>query len=238
MNVADLIQTPEGKRQYNEIHFTEAAPKYDFVTRVLSLGQDSQWKKKLIQSLPQQSCPVCVDLACGTGDLTLALAEKYPTGEILGVDLTESMLDIACVRNTFSAVKFVRQDLGNLGITDSSVDIITASYALRNAPDLRQCLHEIFRVLRPGGVAAFLEFSKSSFQLHERMQNVILKLWGGFWGWLLHGNPEIHGYIAASLETFPDQMRVYTLFERCGFRILQKSYFLGRMVAVVIVEKP
>ena len=85
LKIKDYIQTPERKRDYNEQHFSEAASRYDFATRAMSLGRDLAWKRQLIALLPDMAKPVCLDLACGTGDVTFMLAEKYPDGEITGL---------------------------------------------------------------------------------------------------------------------------------------------------------
>ena len=83
------------------------------------------------------------------------------------------------------------------------VDIVTGAYALRNAPDLRRALEEVRRILAPGGVAAFLDFARPSAPALAALQHRLLSTLCGFWGLVLHGNPEIHGrYIAASLAPY------------------------------------
>ena len=95
LKIGDHLENAETKRYYTEKNFCEVAPRYDFVTRVLSFGRDAAWKRTLISLLPSHESPVCVDLACGTGDIAFLLAGKYPRGRIAGADITEPMLDIA-----------------------------------------------------------------------------------------------------------------------------------------------
>ena len=83
---------------YNTQLFAEVAPRYDFITRALSFGRDRAWKRDLIAALPDTAAPVCLDLACGTGDLAQALARRYPGATVVGLDLTASMLDLAVQR--------------------------------------------------------------------------------------------------------------------------------------------
>ena len=105
---------------------------------------------------------MALDLACGTGDVCFLLAERFSNAGIEGLDLTREMLDIAERRNQFGdRVNFVQGDICNLPQASDSKDLITGSYAWRNAPDLLKMLQEIHRVLKPGGVVAFLDFSKS-----------------------------------------------------------------------------
>ncbi len=95
LKIGDSLENAETKKHYAERNFSEVAPRYDFITRVLSFRRDAAWKRTLISLLPAYDSPVCIDLACGTGDIAFLLAGKYPRGRIDGVDITESMLAIA-----------------------------------------------------------------------------------------------------------------------------------------------
>jgi demethylmenaquinone methyltransferase/2-methoxy-6-polyprenyl-1,4-benzoquinol methylase len=235
LKIGDHLKTPEKKRYYNEKVFAEIAPKYDFITRALSFWRDKYWKRDLIDALPESESPLCVDLACGTGDIAYLLAAKYPQGHVVGLDITEPMLDLARGRNTFPNVRFVNQDMGRLDFAAGSVDMITGGYALRNAPDLEVAVEAIYRVLKPEGVAAFLDFSKPSGRLSQRVEYWILKLWAGFWGTLLHRNHEVYGYIAESLQYFPDRVRLHEIFRGKGFTVTSsRSYFFGITELLVV----
>lgn len=232
------ISTPSLKRKFNEKHFAVSAPRYDLVTRLLSFGQDKKWKRELLELIPCQDHPRCLDLACGTGDVTFAMAEKYPEGDIIGIDISEPMLEIARRKNRSDNVSLMRGELCPLEYPDESFDIITGSYALRNAPDLEAALVEIFRALKPGGIAAFLDFSKPENKSLQTLQYWTLKLWGGLWGWVLHRDPDIHGYISASLMLYPDRSELDSLFAAAGFEIVRRRRFFLGMTEAVILAKP
>ncbi len=151
LKMGDHLESPETKRSYNEQIFREIAPRYDFITRALSFGRDASWKRDLMAALPLRRQPRCLDLACGTGDITRLLAEKYPGGDIVGLDITEGMLALARSATLHGNVRFVRQDMSQLDFEAETIDIITGGYALRNAPDLGRTLQEIHRVLKPDG---------------------------------------------------------------------------------------
>jgi len=226
----DYLDSAEGKLFYNLQHFAESAPRYDLATRGLSLGQDGSWKRALVGGLPPKQGAFCLDVACGTGDVTGLLAEKYSDGEIEGVDLTPEMIRIAEERNKNPRVHFRCGDMSRLDLPDRSVDILTGSYAIRNAPDLETVLAEFGRVMKAGGRAAFLDFSKPRGKWRQSLQCWLLKLWGGFWGLVLHGNPEVHGYISSSIRTFPDREELESLFSRYGFQLERSQPFLSGMV--------
>ncbi len=234
----DFIQTPDGKKTYNEEHFNEAARHYDFATKAMSLGRDLAWKKQLIAALPTLAEPCCVDLACGTGDITCLLAERYPGGRIVGIDLTAAMLELARTRNRAANVEFIQGDMAQTQLPSNSVDIVTGSYAIRNAPELVPALAEIQRILKPGGSLALLDFSKPPGRIFQRCQYLVLKYWCGLWGLLLHGNPEVHSYIAASLKEYPDRERLQALLNAAGFTVQrERRFYLGTLQLLVLQKK-
>ena len=240
----DYLQVPEAKRDYNELLFAEVARRYDLVTRALSLGRDQAWKRALLDSLPDGNAaphggsPVCVDLACGTGDVTFALARRYPRGAVCGVDLTPEMLEIARAKNRLPNVSLELGDMHRLSFPSGSVDIVTGSYALRNAPALTVALQEIHRVLRPGGTAAFLDFSKSPHWLSRRVAYAVLYVWGAFWGLVLHGQPAVYAYIAKSLWHFPDRVALRAELARLGFVEASSRRFYCGTLELITVTKP
>jgi ubiquinone/menaquinone biosynthesis methyltransferase len=234
----DYLSTPAAKREYNELLFAEVAKRYDLVTRALSLGRDQAWKRVLLDSLPSSVAPVCVDLACGTGDVSFALAQRYPQGTVCGIDLTPEMLQIAQARNRFSHVSLQLGDMHHLPFPSASVDIVTGSYALRNAPSLNVALREIHRVLRPGGTAAFLDFSKSPNWLLQRLSFAVLYLWGSFWGLVLHRQPAVYAYIAKSLWHFPDRQSLRRDLTSVGFtEVFSRQFYFGTL-EIITVSKP
>ncbi len=237
LKIGDHLKNAAAKKYFNEEMFAVIAPNYDFITRLFSFWQDAAWKRDLIAALPDAPAPQCLDLACGTGDIAFLLAEKYQAGHIIGLDLTEDMLALARTRNTFSNVTFLKGDMGQLEIPVESIDIVTGGYALRNAPDLGQAIGEIHRVLKPGGSAAFLDFSKPNTRWAQKLEYGILKGWTGLWGIILNGNHEVYSYIAESLNAFPDRVSLQRMFEQQGFSIVKSQlHFLG-ITETLIVQK-
>lgn len=221
---------PALKRDNLQTLFSVSAPKYRLATRGLSFGRDLTWKKMLVSYLPEYKAPACVDIACGTGDISFLLAQRYPQGKVTAVDFNQLMLQIATADNQYSNIEFIQQDMCNLSsIPAESADIVTAGYALRNAPDLDQALVEISRILKTGGTASFLEFSKPSSKFWQRIQYYVLKGWGSVWGLILHGNPEIYAYLAESLKAYPDHEELLGKFNKLGFIISSQSLFCGML---------
>ena len=232
------LGTPRGKRFFNKHLFAAIAPHYRVMNRVLSFGRDRHWKEHLIEQLPELADPLCVDLACGTGDITKRLAAKYPSSRVHGLDLVQEMLQRARKLCPALQASFSCQDMNDLALPPACADVVTGAYALRNAPDLNQAIAEICRIMKPGAVAAFLDFSRPPSGFRERVELALLKIWSSFWGILLHGNPDAYTYIADSLMQFPDRDALHALFNESGFKIqYSKRFFFGVIELIVVRRK-
>lgn len=230
----NYLSSPCEKRSYNRRLFSIVAKRYKTVTWVLSFGRDSSWKKWLVQNIPLSKPPVAVDIASGNGDIALRLRRRYPSSVVIAADITPEMAHPARCQITKSRVPFAIQDMSCLGFKSECADIITGGYALRNAPDLDMTLAEIRRVLKSGGTAAFLDFSKPSARAAAVIEFLLLKVWGCFWGLVFHGKPQIYGYIAESLRVFPDRAALHGLLSKHNLAILQsKRFFFGIIEAVI-----
>jgi len=269
--IKQILESPAQKKAYNEQLFATVAPRYDVITKILSFGCDGYWKKKLVQSLPtfntsprlsaeatqerrleeshsdvSRGTPnnyekTCADLACGTGDITFLLAEKYPEYHIDGIDLTESMLIRArqklAHKNSLNNISFTQADMCLLPYSNQSIDIITGGYALRNAPSLEHAIIELSRVLKPGGTAAFLDFSKPKNKILQKISYYLLKFWGSVWGILLHGDHTVYSYIAESLALYPDRQALKLLLEKHGLCVQKSKLFFCGFLELLVCTK-
>jgi ubiquinone/menaquinone biosynthesis methyltransferase len=228
--------TPDTRRAYTRSIFTVVAPVYSFVTRLLSFGRDRSWKQTLVQALPDFKTAVALDIACGTGDIAIACKKRFPAAMVIGADNSRPMLS-GFSREDRGSIPVTLQDMQRLAVRTSSIDICTGGYALRNAPDLPAAVAEISRVIKPGGVAAFLDFSRDPRPPIALLHRIALLFWGGLWGLLLHGNPRIYGYIAESLSRFPDRPGLRQLFGTHGFTETGSCLRMFGMVEIVIFTR-
>lgn len=230
------------KRDYNRRLFRVVATRYDLITRLLSFGQDRYWKRVLLRRVTRRRAGEVLDVACGTGDLAIELARRLPEAQVTALDLTPEMLTRARRRaarrgGTAAQIRFEQGDMGELSYETGRFDLVTAGYALRNAPDLPGAAHELHRVLADGGVIGILDFSRSDLRAVSTAQVGLLRIWGQIWGWLVHGNPEAYGYIAESLRRFPCRSEFLALLRSVGFRsISQRRFFFG-IITVLIARK-
>ena len=140
--------------------FGRIAGRYDLLNRVLSLGTDRRWRRVLVRSAGDLCGRSAIDACCGTGDVTLALAEAGATA--VGVDFTREMLARAerkARRGARPRVHFAHGDALALPLKSATADVCTIAFGLRNVADRASALREMARVLRPGGRVLVLEFT-------------------------------------------------------------------------------
>src|SRR6185503_8464582 len=165
LDLKEHITSKEKKQRYVNRLFETIASRYDFFTAFMSYGMDRGWKRKLVEMLELGGDELALDIACGTGDITFAIARRLTSGRITGLDITQAMLDIAERKRQereIANVSFHRGDILRMPFADETFDCVTGGYALRNVPDVHAALKEIMRVLKPGGRFLSLDFGHPS----------------------------------------------------------------------------
>lgn len=139
--------------------FARIAGRYDLLNRVLSLGIDQRWRKRLLQRSGVQRGMQVVDVCCGTGDVALLYAAQG--AKVVGLDFTHPMLERAEAKRERQAAEalFADGDAMNLPLRSGIADVCSVSFGIRNVAERRGCMREMKRVLRPGGQVLILEFS-------------------------------------------------------------------------------
>jgi len=226
--------------------FDLIAPHYDRFTRVFSYGMDARWKRELLHWIVRdhaERAPGSVDVldvACGTGDLAIHTAEALPNARVLGVDVSERMLELARARLTANLARrlsFASGDLARLDVQSASVDVVTAGYAVRNAPDPRQAVSELARVLRPGGRLYVLDFFRPRSPAWRSLYLAYLRMTGAAVGWLWHRAPAAYEYIAASIEHFVSSDEFQVWLHEAGLEPQRVQTRLGGGVALISAQR-
>ena len=230
------IATPEGKRQYVRTLFATIADRYDFITVALSYGQDQRWKRRLVRMASLRPGLWALDLATGTGDIAFACAGQG--ARVVGLDITERMIEQACARKAAlgsrapGALQFLVGDMLALPFPAGSFDLVTTGYGLRNVPNLATALEEIQRVLRPGGRLLSLDFNRPANGVVRSVYLAYLGAVGGLLGWVLHGDPDTYRYIPASIRQYPGAEAVVRMMQSRGFSRAAYHPVLGGLMAI------
>jgi demethylmenaquinone methyltransferase/2-methoxy-6-polyprenyl-1,4-benzoquinol methylase len=241
MSLGDLIGTPEGKRRYVRALFGTIADRYDFITVVLSYGQDRRWKERLIgHALPAAGARV-LDLATGTGDIALALAGHG--ARVVGLDITFRMIELARAKSNggpaiSGQTRFLVGDMTTLPFMDQTFDVVTTGYGLRNVSNLALAIEEIHRVLKPGGRLLSLDFNRPGNAIVRGAYLTYLTVVGSALGLALHGDPDTYRYIPESIRTYPGAAGVVTMLRDAGFVDVEARPVFGGLMAIHVATVP
>jgi demethylmenaquinone methyltransferase/2-methoxy-6-polyprenyl-1,4-benzoquinol methylase len=232
------LDQPDTKRRYVRRLFGTIADRYDLITVLLSFGNDRRWKRRLASLVNVRPGERVLDLACGTGDLAFASAQRG--ARVTGLDITMRMVELARLRpETRSAhVAWIVGDMHALPVRSSSCDVVTTGYGLRNVPDLPAAIAEIVRVLAPGGRVGSLDFDRPESAWVRAIYLGYLTMIGATLGWVLHRDPDTYRYIPASIRTYPGARGVGRLMEAAGFTDVTHVRVLGGLMAIHVARKP
>jgi demethylmenaquinone methyltransferase/2-methoxy-6-polyprenyl-1,4-benzoquinol methylase len=219
--------------------FATIAGRYDLLNHLLSLNIDKKWRRLVVNRvrtkiLARES--LILDVACGTGDLSLMLFE-IDGARVVGTDFCRPMLSIAAGKVP-AAVKLIEGDALSLPFKDGTFDAVTIAFGLRNLAGVETGLKELCRILKPNGWVAVLEFSRPSnallrpvFGLYFRK---ILPLLGG----VISGSRGAYSYLPASVSRFPDQQQLGSLMEQAGLDEVSFENLSGGIAALHLGRRP
>lgn len=234
------LRDPSIKQRFVTVMFDVIAARYDDFTRVFSFGMDAGWKRQLMAEVaPETHADVAVDLACGTGDLAAAAAQRWPTAQVVAFDVSRPMVHRAVPRLAArgTRVPVGVGDMVALPLRDRSVDVVTVGYGIRNAPTPDQALAEIARVLRSGGVLLVLDFYRPRRRLWRSLFLWYLRLAGNLVGWLWHRTPVAYGYLGPSVAGYLTAAEFEAALERHGFVVRHARQKLLGGIALHVAER-
>jgi demethylmenaquinone methyltransferase / 2-methoxy-6-polyprenyl-1,4-benzoquinol methylase len=214
--------------------FGSIAARYDLANHVLSCGFDFQWRRRAAEIVASWQPDKLVDLATGTGDLALAMQQKLPRTEIVGVDFSAEMLAVAKakgVRQTMFA------DAMELPFADGSFDCVTIAFGLRNLPDIGAALREMARVLESRGHLLVLEFSLPRQAVLRAIYRIYLHGCMPLLGSFLTRKRTAYHYLGDSIEEFPRGEAMLALMKEAGFRGAQAEPLTGGIVTIYTADK-
>jgi demethylmenaquinone methyltransferase / 2-methoxy-6-polyprenyl-1,4-benzoquinol methylase len=202
--------------------FNNISKTYDFLNHFLSLGIDIIWRKKAINELKADNPQLILDVATGTGDFAFEALSILNPKKIVGVDISQGMLNIAQQKITKRGLgdKFEIKlgDSEKLPFEANAFDAVTVAYGVRNFENLEIGLSDINRVLKPGGKAVVLEFSKPKAFPIKQLYNVYFTYITPGIGKLFSKDARAYSYLPESVAAFPDGERFVTLMQKAGFK--------------------
>lgn len=205
--------------------FAAIARSYDLNNRVHSLWQDQAWRRHAVRRAEVHPGDVALDIACGTGDLTQALA-RAGAGRVVGIDFTFEMLERARHKRSVLSpsaggdrITYIQGDAQNLPVADGTADIVTIAFGIRNVLDSAQAIGEFRRVLRPGGRLVVLEFAEPRLP-PIRWFNALYcrQIMPRTATWISRDKSGAYRYLPKSVATFVSPDAMVGIIRTAGFR--------------------
>jgi demethylmenaquinone methyltransferase/2-methoxy-6-polyprenyl-1,4-benzoquinol methylase len=217
--------------------FSSVATKYDLMNDLMSFGVHRIWKKIAVQHCAIRPGQTILDLAGGTGDLTLAFAQELVgEGQVILADINAAMLqagkekliNLGCVGN----IKYLQLNAENLPLASNSIDCVAIGFGLRNVTRKDLALQEMYRVLKPGGRVVILEFSKPLYnhlsQIYDLYSFKVLP----WLGKVIANDADSYQYLAESIRMHPDQEQLKQMLHTAGFERCSYQNLTGGICAI------
>lgn len=227
------------KREQVERMFDSISPKYDLLNRVLSMGVDQGWRRKVVRLLGQEPVAHLLDVATGTADLAIMAAPK--ADRVTGIDISEGMLAHGRVkvseRGLADRITLAQADSTALPFPDAAFDVVTVAFGVRNFEDLELGLREMFRVLKPKGRLFVLEFSKPQrtpmrqlfrFYFHHVMPLI---------GRAVSKDSAAYTYLPRSVDAFPEGPTFLAMLKNAGAHHADARSLTGGIATLYIARK-
>jgi demethylmenaquinone methyltransferase/2-methoxy-6-polyprenyl-1,4-benzoquinol methylase len=238
-NVTPYTDSDLSKKEQVTLMFDRIAQKYDNLNRVLSLGLDKGWRKRLIKLVREQKAVHVLDVATGTGDVAIALS-KIPKLKIDAVDLSTQMLAVQEKQldklKLKDRIKLHVADAEKLPF-DTQFDAVTVAFGIRNFANLQTGLYEMYRVLKPSGCLYILETSKPKIfpmrQAHYIMSRVLIPSMGK----IFSEDKGAYAYLGESAAHFPDGKEMCNKLQEVGFSRVTHKPLTGGVVTLYTAQK-
>lgn len=225
----------EHARKVREM-FSRISPKYDFLNHFLSINIDKRWRKlvrKKLQDILDDKNAVVLDVACGTGDLSVEL-QKDSKAKVIGTDFCRPMLEIAAEKNALEnlSIPYIEGDAMKLPFPDNYFDALTIAFGLRNLSNWEDGLSELNRIIKPNGKLVVLEFSEPIVPGFREIYNVYFNKVLPKIGGVFSGEQSAYEYLSESVSKFPNQKALQLMMLEIGFADVEYKNLTGGVAAI------
>jgi len=240
--LVSMTSSPEILREKPEkirSMFDAIAPTYDLLNHLLSFGMDIRWRKKAVALLKEKEGGTFLDIAAGSGDVSLALLSLNPR-HIIGSDFAPNMLNVFQQKlqryKNSDCIELVSCDAHELPFIDRSFDATIAAFGIRNFADRLLALREMHRVLKPNGISLILELSTPKTPVVKQFYYLYSRIGLPLFGKFISRHNAAYRYLPDSIAQFPDQQEFLSMIRQAGFREAN-SYALTFGAATIYVGR-
>ncbi|TKC07019.1 bifunctional demethylmenaquinone methyltransferase/2-methoxy-6-polyprenyl-1,4-benzoquinol methylase UbiE [Pedobacter frigoris] len=221
-NITPYQSETATKKEQVASMFNNISKTYDFLNHFMSLGIDIIWRKKAIRELKSLQPKIMLDVATGTGDFAFEAIKILQPEKIIGVDISEGMLDVARKKIHDRDLQHIFSvqvgDSEGLHFDNDHFDAITVAFGVRNYENLEKGLQDMHRVLKPGGKIVILEFSKPRKFPVKQGYNFYFKYITPTLGKIFSKDSRAYTYLPESVSAFPDGEDFLALMDKVGFK--------------------
>lgn len=221
-NASEVNQNLKERKVESYKIFDKIAGTYDLLNHILSFGIDIYWRTKVIKNLPKRADLEILDLACGTGDLTIELSRAKNVKKVTGIDLSSGMIEIGKVKIKNKKLDHIAAmhigDGVEIPSADSVFDVTTVSFGIRNFPNPKRSIENMYRVLKPGGRSMVLEFSIPKNIIFRSIYFFYFRYLLPFVGNIISQHKDAYTYLNKTVEDFPYGQEFANLMIDSGFK--------------------
>lgn len=230
------------KKEKIQEMFDGIAPSYDRLNHLLSLNMDRWWRRRALKEIVDGSQQKILDVACGTGDSTIAIARAAGSGtRVTGVDISDKMMAQvmrkAAHEGVHDRIKLLKADGEALPFADDSFHCVSCAFGIRNFEHKELGLKEFYRVLKPGGKLVILELSEPENKHIRRLYNFYFLHILPFIGGLLSGDKNAYCYLPASVLAFPGPEGFCSMIRAAGFTLVRHRFFTFGLCRMYVGHK-
>lgn len=222
--------------------FQKISGQYDKMNSVISFKQHLAWRKETMKRMKVHNGAVALDVCCGTGDWTLALAEAAGAGgRVTGLDFSSNMLSVAKKKvadSDYKEIELVQGNAMELPFEDNTFDFVTIGFGLRNVPDYMTVLKEMTRVAKPGGKVVCLETSQPTLPVFKQGYFIYFRYIMPLFGKVFAKSFQEYSWLQESARDFPDSKKLARMFEDAGLADVEVKPFTGGVAAMHLGRKP
>lgn len=228
------------KKEQVAVMFDNISGQYDFLNHLLSLGIDKSWRKKAIKILEKDQPKQLLDVATGTGDFALQALSLQPD-KIVGVDISKGMLakglEKIKAKGLENKIELIYGDSENLPFENNTFDAVTVGFGARNFENLEKGLAEMYRVLKTGGTAVILEFSRpKTFPLKQVYHFYFHKVLPII-GTAISKDSSAYSYLPESVAAFPEGEKFLAILKKCHFQHVWQRKLFGGIASIYVAKK-
>lgn len=235
------MKTLEQRKKESYKIFDDIAPTYDLLNRLLSMGIDVLWRKKMMTFLPPKKNLTVLDLATGTGDVAIELSKQQNVSKVIGMDLSSEMISIG--NNKLKKLGHAHKanlQIGNgveVPVEGESVDAVTLSFGIRNFNDPKLSIKNIYKALKPGGRILIMEFSIPENFIFRNIYFFYFRHLLPFIGNIISGHKDAYTYLNKTVEDFPYGEEFLALIKDAGFKKTRICKLTFGIASIYIGEK-